>query len=583
MQTHLGKAIPIGIILIFFYLAVSSLVDDSPAMDEQNHLGRGVAYLNSGDPRLNVEHPPLVNLLAALPTGLLDLDIPLNEPSWQERKPPETFWYAFAETLFWERQNPVEQMIFLGRLPIVILTISLGMLAYLIGNRLWEKPAGLIAMAGILFDPNIITNGRYITTDLGGTFFILLATVTVVYSFKQTTVRQMTDNGMAKIRHSLPLLLLTALTIGLAFGAKLTSILFIPIWIVLAFVSYGQKSYARGVAQRILFLAGAGLLSLFVLWGIYRFEWGHFLFISDGMMPYNRFQGPMPTFWSGIERIADLSGSGSGRDAFLLGEFSPVGFWHYFPVAFSAKTPLVTLIALPLAILLLAANQTTRRRLLCLLIPAVGYFLLAMNSSLNIGYRHLLPILPFCYLIIAGGISAIREQPAVNSQPSTNNNQRLTIYRLLLTIFCFLLLTTSLTIHPHYISFFNQLYGGPSNGYKVLIDSNLDWGQDLKRLEWWMFENGVTEINLAWYGSSDPSQLNINHQPIPGFPRPEFLPLWWDVPFDRNNPPPGVYAISPYNYWEMPLRPEDKTVYAWFRSREPDDRIGYSIFIYIVE
>lgn len=573
MPQTLSKLTLFSFILIFFALSVSSLVDDSPVMDEQNHLGRGIAYLHSGDPRLNVEHPPIVNLLAALPTSSLTLDIPFDAASWTAREPRQTFWYSFAETLFWERDNNVPLMIFLGRLPILFLTLGLGLAAYHVANRLWGQPAGLISLGALLFDPNIITNGRYITTDMGGTLFIFLATIAVIENLRWVSGSRETRQEGTNNREWVIRMMVTAIAIGCAFGAKLTSILFIPIWIGLTFFPVGKLPYGAGVLKRLLFLGTAGILSLLILWVIYGFEWGNFLFISEQLQLYNRFQGPMPTFWSGIERITLLSNAGSGRDAFLLGQFSPDGFWYYFPVAFTAKTPLVTLILFPLAAIMFLWHTDTRLHAGLLLFPALCYFLLAMNSSLNIGYRHLLPILPFLYILVAGFIKVTGDRLTVNRSLVTG-------YWLLLPL---TLLITSLAIHPHYISFFNILYGGPENGHNVLIDSNIDWGQDLKRLEWWMFDNGVSEVNLAWYGSSNPTQLNLNHKPIPGFPRPEFLPLWWEVPFDRENPPPGVYAISVFNYWEMPLQPKDKTVYAWFREREPDDRIGYSIFIYVVE
>ena len=96
-----------------------------------------------------------------------------------------------------------------------------------------------------------------------------------------------------------------------------------------------------------------------------------------------------------------------------------------------------------------------------------------------------------------------------------------------------------------------------------------------------MRNEGVDHINLAWFGTADPAVYGISYTPLPGEPR--FRHLWWDVPFDRNNPAPGIYAISATNLREMPLRPEEKTVYAYFRNIEPIDQIGYSILIYEIE
>ena len=97
-----------------------------------------------------------------------------------------------------------------------------------------------------------------------------------------------------------------------------------------------------------------------------------------------------------------------------------------------------------------------------------------------------------------------------------------------------------------------------------------------------MADNGVEEVNLGWFGTADPSYYGISHRTIPGLGRDRFFRLWWDPPFNTAAPEPGVYAISASSLWEPPLRPEEKLVYQWFRFREPDARVGYSILIYDV-
>jgi hypothetical protein len=93
--------VAIAAIWLFFYLALDSMIGDSPTMDEQNHIARGLAYLRTGDPRLSVEHPPLVNTLSALPLLTMpEIELPLDHQSW-ERQPPDVFWYLFAEELLY--------------------------------------------------------------------------------------------------------------------------------------------------------------------------------------------------------------------------------------------------------------------------------------------------------------------------------------------------------------------------------------------------------------------------------------------------------------------------------------------------
>jgi hypothetical protein len=189
-----------------------------------------------------------------------------------------------------------------------------------------------------------------------------------------------------------------------------------------------------------------------------------------------------------------------------------------------------------------------------------------MQSALNIGYRHLLPAVALLYVFMAGVAGRF-----------VANRER---WRPVLLLLPLGVLAATLWVHPHYVSYFNVLAGGPAGGYKVLIDSNVDWGQDLLRLRTWMAENEVERVKLSWFGSADPAYYGIAYEPLPGLPR--HFDLWWNVPFDPAAPEPGVYAISASNLWEIPLQ-EEKVVFPWFRAREPDARVGYSILIYRVE
>ena len=539
-------------------------------MDEQNHLARGLAFLETGDPRLSVEHPPLVNALSALPVWtLLDVRLPTDHPSWNQ---PDG-WYAFAELLLWEYNDDVTRMIFLARLPIIFLTLGLALIAYHAARQMWpaarddRRPsaAPLLAFAFVLFDPNILAHGRYTTTDLGGALFILLAT------FLLWRLWRAPDRPW-------PRLAAAAIGLGLAFGSKLSTLAFVPIFLLLAVLPLyrpGNGWSWRAAGRRAFHLALAGAGALVVVWAIFGFQWGRFQFRHDTLAGLNGVAGPMPTFWAGIEQIALLSGG--GRPSFLLGQTSTEGFLAYFPVAFLVKTPLATLLMLPLALWFLWRNGRepvqsagARRLVLFLLLPAVLYFLLSMTSDLNIGYRHLLPILPFLYLLIAGGLArALQRPPAARSRA-------VTFASLLLPG---ALLLSTLAVHPHYLSFFNVAAGGPANGYHILVDSNVDWGQDLLRLQEWANDHDVETVKLSWFGTADPAYYGIDYEPLPGLP--QHFNLWWDVPFNPADPEPGVYAISVSNLWELPLQ-EEKYVFPWFRARPPDDRVAYSILIYNV-
>jgi len=549
-------------LLLFFFLAVNSLVGDSPTMDEQNHIARGLAFLRTGDPRLSLEHPPLINALSALPLLTMpELRLPTDHASWERREG----WYEFADLFLWQYNHDVGRIVFLARLPVVFLLMGLALTGYRYARALWGAAAGLPALCLLLFEPNLLAHGRYATTDMGGTLFTFLATALLWRLWQEPERWNWRRWAWA------------ALAVGLAVGSKMTALGFVPIWVVLALLPLypvGGRGRVWPAGRRLAQLAAAGLVALVVLWAIYGFQWGNFLFISPALQPLNTAAGPMPTFWAGVEQIARLGGAGRAQ-SFLLGRFSDSGFVAYFPVAFAVKTPLVLLAAIPLAAVWLLGDARTRRRALFLFAPALFYFALTMVSALNIGYRHALPALPHLLVLVAG-LAAPEATGRRLFGSAALGARRLVAATVAVVI------GVALWIHPHYLSYFNLAAGGPANGYRVLIDSNVDWGQDLLRLQQWMAETGTASVRLGWFGTADPGYYGLAYEPLPGIGRDTFFRLWWALPFNPQQPEPGVYAISATSLWETPLRPEEKRVYAWFRAREPSARVGYSILIYDV-
>ncbi len=558
-NSHTRLWLVVAVVLLYFALAVGSLVGDSPTMDEQNHIARGLAFLRTGDPRLSLEHPPLINSLSALPLlTMSELRLPTDHPSWERREG----WYEFADLFMWQYNHDVTRIVFLARMPIVFLAIALALAGFRFARSLWGGAAALPALILFLFEPNLMAHGRYATTDMGGVLFIFLATYSLWRLWQQ-------PDGW-NWRHWL----VSAGFMGLAFGSKTSALGFIFIWFVLALLPlFPTDSGRRGrqALMRVGQLLSAGALSLVVVWSIFRFEWGDFKFYTEILDPLNRWAGPMPTFWAGLEQIALLSG---GRaTSFLFGQFSESGWAFYFPVAFLMKTPLVLIALVLVAAFLLLKTRSTRRRALFLLVIVIGFYLLAAQSALNIGYRHVLPALPFLLLLVSGlAAPELRAFERGRFSP-----------RVLLIAGQIVLIGVAVWVYPSYLSYFNPAVGGPSNGYRLLTDSNVDWGQDLLRLKEWMDDNDIESVKIGWFGTADPEYYGIPHEPLPGLGRDRYFRLWWVPPFTPESPEPGVYAISASSIWEPPLREEEKRIYAWFREREPDDRVGYSILIFNVE
>jgi hypothetical protein len=258
--------------------------------------------------------------------------------------------------------------------------------------------------------------------------------------------------------------------------------------------------------------------------------------------------------------------------SFLLGRHSNIGWWYYFPVAFLLKTPLIVLAAMSAAIAL-----SFRRRdgwvLALLLVPVSLYVISSMSAHINIGLRHLLPIYPFLYVLCGGLAVEWRRLSPKLKRPLA------AIALLGISLSSVIVLAPPWRpqlIYPHYLSYFNELAGGPRQGYRRLVDSNLDWGQDLKSLRLWLTTHGVTEpINLCYFGTADPRYYGISHINLPGG-----YPFEMQPDFKRARIP-GYLVISATCLHGTYAFPGGQDTWAKILSNaELVDRVGYSLFVY---
>jgi hypothetical protein len=288
------------------------------------------------------------------------------------------------------------------------------------------------------------------------------------------------------------------------------------------------------------------------IWAVYGF--------SVGTLKGYTF--PAREYLNGLQAATTLIAT--GKDSFLLGTYSPKGWWYYFPVAFAVKTPLPTLILIG-ASFVFVYRRGTWRLTLALLIPVVIYFAICVASPFDIGYRHLLPVLP-CLFIFTSQLALIGWK---------TSRQRIAAIAAMLIW----LTVASVWIFPHYLAFFNEIAGGPQNGYKILVDSNLDWGQELIGLRQYMSHENIPSVKLSYHGTADPTAYGVHYEPLPSYPYNQWASD--TVPDILLNPPTGVYAISANNL--QGLRFKNHDLYATFRQRKPDAVVGHSIFIYRVK
>jgi hypothetical protein len=570
----------------------------SLTIDEGLHITSGYSMLRTGDFRLVEEHPPLVKLLAALPLlPVRDLPDPRPLSGWEvDPSVPDTVQLVQVMKHWLQPYRPFDRVVFAARVPIGLLSLLLGAVVFRWASDLAGPWAGLGALGLYAFDPNIVAHSSVATIDLGAAAFITFA----VYAL-WLALRRPTRVGVV----------LAGVTLGLAQGAKISALMLLPVFVALVgchaltlndptFLSGLQIprwSYTRG-RMRMLIRMGVLLGVMFVLasttlWAIYGFElrtppgWSVPVPAASHLIPLQHVR-------------ADLA---TGRTSFLMGQYSERGWWYYFPVAFATKTPLPTLILLCASIFFFAISaarvkQLVEWDLLALTAFPLLYFASAIVQPFNIGYRHLLPMLPLIFVFIGTQIAKClspivyrlslraygKPQISHRTPAALSSGRRVAVSsRLLISLSPYLLASWFLAwyiigtvrIFPDYLAYFNELVGGPDGGYHYLVDSNLDWGQSWKELKAYIDAHGIARFKFAQFSSNDPSTYGIDYEPIaPMAGAPPVLP-------SRFNPAPSVYVLSASSLQGVPLA--DVNSYDYFRHREPAARIGHALFVYDVQ
>jgi hypothetical protein len=336
---------------------------------------------------------------------------------------------------------------------------------------------------------------------------------------------------------------------GLALACKFSCALVLPV-LLIVWILRGRRGLAT--ARRVIPLAlVVGLVAFVTLWATYAFDVGRIdrMNVADAAavaeLPrwLRETPLPMPTAFVGYAVLARHNRT--GHVAYLNGEVGPGGWWHYFPEAIAIKSPVAMLAAVAGAVVVMMVS--TRRRSLrtaCAVVPLAVFLLASMSAGINIGVRHVLPAIPFLYLFASMWLARGRWLAVVAG------------------LVLVAVIETSV-VHPDYLAFFNALVGGPRNGDKYLLDSNLDWGQDMERLRAWLGANarGRT-VTLRLFGNPRLYEWRRSGDYV-------LLP--------PGAPPQGLFGISKNYLHDVYAFPGGS---AWVRKLEPVARVGYSIEVY---
>lgn len=483
---------------------------ESQTFDEPAHLYAGYGYWLHADFGVNPEHPPLVKLVAALPLLVTRPNYPAPIPVFFR------YQSGFGGMMLMSAPN-AQSILAQARTAVSIFAFVLALLIVFAAREMFGDTAALIALLLFVFDPLILAHAPLIGTDMGATCCIF-ATVYAFYRYcKQPSYLRLG---------------LCCLAAGLALAAKHSAVLLVPI---LAVLILGELVFVRGedslsspaipAFRRWLKATGVFativVVAIAVLWAFYGFRYAARPGGQQIIPPTN-------AYIAGLQHPAERAAIGfaerhhllpesylfgftdvtllslEGRPTFLLGKRYGEGKWFYFPAAFVIKSTIGFLLLLALLPFARALRQIQlRREMVFLILPPVIFLASAMTSKLNIGIRHILPIMPFLIVLAAGGAVALARQSRGWAWAAG----------LLVALHA----ASSLHAYPNYLPYSNEAFGGVNGTWRVLDDSNVGWGGGLKALKADLAARHVTQCWFAYSALADPANFQIPCKRLPTF------------------------------------------------------------------
>jgi len=533
------------LLAVHAWLGLSATIGAGITADETAHLTAGYSYWRNNDYRLQPENGNLPQRWAAL---LLVATSP--EPRLDPSDAPDAWArshvWLISQHFLYHSGNNTEFLLFCARAMATAWSVAAGLLVFSWSRRLWGDVGGLFSLALFALSPTTLAHGPLVTSDMCAAFCLLAATGAWWRALERPTTGR---------------LLLSFLAFAAAAVAKFSFVLIIPILVLTAaWRAWSQEPLTAPGRRpietpwgRFTFFAGLGIAHAVVAWAVI---WACFGFRYSAFAPDLPAAQKFFVAWpqvlpdGGVWRVffdvtrehhllpeAYLQGfayvlrAAQERGAFAAGQFSTTGWWWFFPYAFAVKSSLAELIAAAGVVgligrVMVRAGRDARVRLTSvapLLIFGLVIGGAALTSSLNIGQRHILPL--YLVLFIAAG-----------SLAQSTLGQR---GRIVAVLLAGLTAIESFAVRPDYLTFFNAVAGGPQNGWRHLVDSSLDWGQNLPKLATWLARNRKPgeEVYLTQFGLDDPTYHGIEaHElaPYVSYGRPR---QWLELQ-------PGLYCVS---------------------------------------
>ncbi len=482
----LAAAAAVAVTALSLFLVRDHTRDDSLSADEPIHILAGYFQVFGRTAIVNIEHPPLMKELAGL--GLKSLPLPPAPSHVPMGNRFLDYGHAF---LFGGPVHP-DRIIAAARAPFLLVFAALLALVYLAARSRSGNAAAVFAVGLVALDPNFVAHAGVVHTDLGAAAAFPAAVLAW-------------EKGR---RGGFGALLMAGLVLGLALVTKFSCVYLVPVLLLQTLFAARSGDHPGREALRSLGrLALAGLFAAVVVFATYAVvcaridradqrEVIHEMVaergapgLSNAIERIASFSPPIGHYLGGLASVYRQNAEGGGVN-YLWGRISVHGFASYFFVAFLAKSSLAFLAVTAAVLAAGVKDRRARAEARLWLLPIAVLFLATMGASYNIGIRHLLPVYPFLALAGAGVLARLRE-----------TGRRRTA--LLLAALPLLSAFELARIHPHELSYFNPLAGGPVGGRRILSDSNVDWGLDLKRLAAELSRRGVTDPTVVYFGGDD--------------------------------------------------------------------------------
>lgn len=529
------KIVPFFLLIIFFSLGLVTILQKSPTFDEMAHLPAGYYYLKTGNFNLYNNNPPLAKIIAALPLLITQPSLPSQTISnhWK-------YGFEFQDL----NSNDYSTIFTLGRLVILLLGIVLGAFIYICTKNMFDRKAASIALLLFSFSPNMLAHAALVTPDLAITLFVFLT----LYFFYRYCLKP-----------SYLYLAATGICFGLALLSKFTGLTLI--FLLLMIGPFFLKPRKLAAAFLSIIIAGLLILNIGYLFNGFMVPFGTLVFESDFFksMPVD-LRLPLPADWlKGFD--SQMLDNQFSIPSYFFGEiyYDFHQLWFYEFVSFILKTTIPVLIFIAIGLFFL--RKQLKDKLLILFLPALFYLVFeSVTVHLKIGLRYVLPIYPFLFVIAGYGASKL--------------HGRKLFANVLLGVLVLWHITASLKTFPNYLSYFNEFIGSNSNGYKYLVDSNLDWGQDLPALKTFMTENEIYKIKLSYFGTVAPEIYGINYELIP---ETDLEKGWYAISATHLS---GVY--DKHKFGLMTIF-QGRADLSQFKYIEPVKVLGNSILIYHIQ